>query len=65
MGLPKEEAIDLIRRMPDEATTEDILDEIYFKAQVERGLQDLAEGRTLTHQELRERMARWRNSTGR
>jgi predicted transcriptional regulator len=32
---------------------------------VEKGLQDVAEGRVLTRAELKERMARWRKSAGR
>jgi predicted transcriptional regulator len=65
MSQAKEEALDLIRRMPDTATTADILDELYFKEQVERGLRDVAEGRTISHSELKERVAQWRKSAGR
>jgi predicted transcriptional regulator len=65
MSQAKEEALELIRRMPDTATTADILDELYFKEQVDRGLQDVAEGRTISHQELKERLVRWRRSAGR
>ena len=36
-----------------------------IKQQVEKGLQDVAEGRVLTHEELKERIARWRKSAGR
>jgi predicted transcriptional regulator len=65
MSRAKEEAVDLIRRMPDSATTGDILTELYFKEQVERGMRDAAEGRTLSHEEMKERLARWRTSAGR
>lgn len=65
MSEAKAEALELIRRMPDTATTADILDELYFKEQVDRGLRDVTEGRTISHQELKERLARWRRSAGR
>jgi predicted transcriptional regulator len=65
MGQAKEEALELIRRMPDTVTTADILEALYFKEQVERGLDGVADGRTITHQELRERLAQWRKSAGR
>ena len=65
MSQAKEEALELIRRMPDTATTADILEELYFKEQVERGLRDVVEGRTISHQELKERLAQWRKSAGR
>ena len=41
------------------------MEELFFKQQVEKGLQDVAEGRVLTHAELKERIARWRKSAGR
>jgi len=62
MGKEKKEALDLIQKLPDEVTTDAIMEELYFKQQVDKGLQDLAQGRVLTHQELKERMARWRKS---
>ena len=65
MSAAKQEALDLIERMPETATTSDIMAELYFKEQVEQGLRDVAAGRVITHEELRERMARWRRSAGR
>ena len=65
MGKEKKEALDLIQKLPDGVTTDAIMEELYFKRQVDKGLRDVAEGRVLTHQELKERMARWRKSAGR
>jgi predicted transcriptional regulator len=65
MSQAKEEALELISRLPDTVSTADILEELYFKEQVERGLRDAAEGRTISHQELMERMSQWRSSAGR
>ena len=65
MSQAREEALEIIRKMPETATTADILDELYFKEQVDRGLRDVVEGRLITHQELKERFARWRRSAGR
>ncbi|TLY26994.1 MAG: hypothetical protein E6K63_11785 [Nitrospirae bacterium] len=65
MGQAKEEALELIRRLPDDVTTSTIMEELFFKQQVEQGLEDVAAGRVMTHEELKERMARWRKSTGR
>jgi hypothetical protein len=61
MGDQKKEAIDLIERLPDDVGTGDIIEELYFKMQVDEGLRDVAEGRTLTHDELKARLAQWRN----
>jgi predicted transcriptional regulator len=51
--------------LPDEVTTDAIMEELYFKQQIDKGLRDVAEGRAITHQELKERIARWRKSSGR
>jgi predicted transcriptional regulator len=64
-GSAKREALALIDKLPDNATTEDITAELYFKEQVDRGLRDVAAGRVLSHEELKKRVARWRKSAGR
>jgi predicted transcriptional regulator len=61
----KSEVIELIRKLPDNVTTTDIMEELYFKQQVDKGLQDVAEGRVISHEELKKRIAKWRRSTGR
>jgi predicted transcriptional regulator len=65
MAKAKAEAIELIKNLPDDVSTGSIMEELFFKQQVEKGLQDVAEGRVLTHEELKERIARWRTSAGR
>jgi predicted transcriptional regulator len=65
MSQAKHEILELIRRLPDDVTTADIMEELYFKQQVDKGLQDVAEGRVLSHEELKQRLARWRKSAGR
>lgn len=65
MGKDKAEALELIRKLPEDVSTSGIMEELYFKHQVDRGLQDVAEGKVLTHQELKESIARWRKSSGR
>jgi hypothetical protein len=61
----KKDVLELVRRLPDNVTTADIMEELFFKQQVDKGLLDVAEGRVLTAQELKERIARWRKSAGR
>lgn len=65
MSTEKNEALELVRRLPDNVTTAEIMEELYFKQQVDKGLHDAIEGRVLTSQELKERIARWRKSAGR
>jgi predicted transcriptional regulator len=65
MSREKSEVIELIRKLPDNVTTADIMEELYFKQQVDKGLQDVAEGRVISNEELKKRIAKWRKSAGR
>lgn len=65
MAKAKAEALELIKQLPDDVTTGRIMEELFFKQQVEKGLEDVVENRVLTHQELKERIAQWRKSAGR
>ena len=65
MAKAKAEALELIKQLPDDVTTGRIMEELFFKQQIGKGLEDVAQGRIITHQELKERIARWRKSAGR
>lgn len=65
MRREKEEVLEFIRRMPDDVTADQIMEELYFRQQVEKGLQDVASGQVLTHNQLRERIQQWRSCAGR
>ena len=51
----KEEARQLIERLPDDATWEDLQYQIYFRQAVEAGLKDSREGRVVPLDEARQR----------
>lgn len=65
MAKAKAEALELIKQLPDDVTTGRIMEELFFKHQIEKGLEDVAQGRIITHQEMKDRIARWRKSAGR
>ena len=65
MAKAKAEALEMIKKLPDDVTTGGIMEELFFKQQVEKGLQDVMEGRVLTPDELKRRIAQWRKSAGR
>lgn len=65
MGKEKSEALELIQKLPDEATADGIMEELFFKRMLDKGLRDVEEGRVISHQELKERIARWWKSAGR
>lgn len=55
----KEQVIDLVRNLPDEVTVDDIMAELYFKIQVDKGLEELDEGKGIPHEEVERRLSRW------
>lgn len=59
MAKVKEEIIDMIRRMPDESSIEDIMAELYFREKVDAGLRELDEGKGIPHDQVVERMRKW------
>ncbi len=65
MKSEKDEILEFIQGLPDDVTTVDVLEELYFKQQVEKGMKDFVEGRVLSHEELKRRIAKWRESAGR
>lgn len=47
MAKAKTEALEMIKKLPDDVTTGAIMEQLFFKQQIEKGLQDVAEGRSL------------------
>jgi predicted transcriptional regulator len=54
MSTAKEEAIKTISRLPDEASWDEIMYKIYVKRKIEEGLKAADEGRTVSHEEVKE-----------
>ena len=55
----KQEVIRLVQSLPDSATMDDIMGELYFKMQVDGGLRELDEGKGISHEEAEKRMEKW------
>ncbi|HPD16069.1 MAG TPA: hypothetical protein PLE19_14035 [Planctomycetota bacterium] len=53
--LNKEEAHTLVDKMPDDATWDDLMHEIYVREVIEKGLADSREGRTKDVRDVRAR----------
>jgi len=54
MSAAKDEAIKLITRLPDEVSWDDIMYRIYVKRKIEEGVIAADEGRTVSHEEVKE-----------
>lgn len=53
----KEKACEVISRMPEESTFEDIQYHLYVLQCIERGEKEIEDGKTLTHDEVEDRLA--------
>jgi predicted transcriptional regulator len=58
-GTDMQVAFDALRRMPESATLEEISEEMAILAAIRRGEADAEMGRTLTHEEVKQRSASW------
>ena len=60
-ALPKTLVREALDRMPENASFEEIMDEIGILAGLERAEQDIREGRVSPHAEVKERAKKWRS----
>ncbi len=55
----KQEAINAIERLPDNATIEDIMYRVYVIDKIHEGLDDVRNGRVITTEELEKEVQSW------
>ena len=54
MSTARDEAIKMIARLPEEASWDEIMYKIYVKRKIEEGIKAADEGRTVSHEEVKE-----------
>ncbi len=59
MAPVKEKVIELVKALPENVTVEDVIEELYFKLQVDDGLAELDGGEGIPHEEVKKRIAKW------
>lgn len=59
MQTAKQEVNELLNRLPDDCSLEDIQYHLYVLQKIERGLKDAEEGRVYTQEEVVKRMSKW------
>jgi predicted transcriptional regulator len=59
MQTTKQEVSDLLNRLPDDCTLEDVQYHLYVLQKIERGLKDVEEGRVYTQEEVEKKMSKW------
>ncbi len=55
----KDKMINALRELPDEASIEDAMERLLFLSKVERGLYQADAENTISHAQVKERMAKW------
>ncbi len=59
MSGTKQQVINMINSLPENITIDDIITELYFKLQVDKGLKELDEGKGISHEDVEKRMSKW------
>lgn len=55
----REKARRSVQELPDDASIEDAMGRLFFLAKIERGLQEADSEQTVSHAEVKKRMAKW------
>ena len=61
----KQTALRMIKHLPNDASLEDIMYELYFRQRVDRGLRELTRNKTVSHEDVERSLAKWLRSAGR
>jgi hypothetical protein len=61
----KQDVLRMIKRLPEKTSIEDIMYELYVRQRVDRGLHELATGKTISHASVKRSVAKWLQSAGR
>jgi len=60
--MTKKQIINFIQKMPNDSSVEDVMYELYFKMQVDQGLDDIKNNRTVSHQKVVNESLKWLKS---
>ena len=55
----KEKVIRAVQNLPDDASIEDAMERLLFLAKIEKGLQQADAGETISHGQVKGKMAKW------
>ncbi|MHA1491105.1 MAG: hypothetical protein ACTSRI_15840 [Promethearchaeota archaeon] len=59
MATEKENIIEMIKALPNDVSKEDIIEAIYVRQKIEKGIKDSEEGKLFTYEEAKECLAKW------
>ncbi|TJY44547.1 hypothetical protein E5161_00055 [Cohnella pontilimi] len=61
MKMLKDDIKQMIDKLPEDCSIEDIQYTLYVRSKIQKGLKDLDEGNVLTTEEVKARMDKWLN----
>jgi len=56
----KEETIRLLKELPDNSTFEEIQYHLFVRQKIQRGIEDIEDGRIYSQEDMERRMGKWR-----
>jgi hypothetical protein len=59
MTAPKHEARKIIDSLPEDTSYDEILKELAFSKMIQKGLKDSSENKTISNQEMKNRIKQW------
>ncbi|MDP8242657.1 MAG: hypothetical protein P9L94_01140 [Candidatus Hinthialibacter antarcticus] len=59
MATKKQEILDLVSSMPDDADYDDVMAKLYFKQTVENSLNEIDQNKTVSHDQAKARLSKW------
>jgi len=59
MSIVKERLTEVIQNQPEDASYDEIIRELAFENMVERGLEDVRQGRVISNNEMEQRIKTW------
>ena len=61
MQSAKQDVETMLQHLPEDSTYEDIQYHLYVLEKIKRGRDDIANGRSCSHEEAKERLSKWLN----
>ena len=59
MATEKENIMQMIKGLPDDVTLDEIMYHLYVKQKILRGLEDIKQGKTYSHEEVKKIARKW------
>lgn len=57
--MKRDKVLETVREFPQEFDLEDLIERLIFVEKVEKGLQQIKEGKTVPHEEVKEIIKKW------